>query len=188
MQRVFRWLWKASQLPAFQFSGFQYFPYTLPRALLWQSVSRFTHHVSLLISALPRVAPFLDQAPAAAVRRRRPIGARRAFDGVAGFRRPAGLGASWHRIQYSPKAIAPPTSSRNRSGDARLFLKGRKGLIEILYTRSRSITSSVRVEGRRTPCAAGLKSHPHPDTLARQQPVNRTLRANSGLTPVSIGA
>jgi hypothetical protein len=56
----------------------------------------FIHHSTFCI---PWVDPFLDQAPAAAVRRRRPTGARRAFDGVAGFRRAAGVGASWRRIQ-----------------------------------------------------------------------------------------
>jgi hypothetical protein len=77
--------------------------------------SRFTPHFSLSvfsISAFPqvphdahssssnfRVDPFFDQAPAVAARRRRPTGARRAFDRVAGFRRTAGVGASWRRIQ-----------------------------------------------------------------------------------------
>jgi hypothetical protein len=84
-----------------------------------------------------------DQAPAPAVRWRRPRGARRNFDRVAGFRRTAGEGASWRRIQYSPKAIAPPTSSRNRSGDANRFLKGRKGIMSVTYAKSRFVTSRV---------------------------------------------
>jgi hypothetical protein len=82
-----------------------------------------------------------DQAPAA--RRRRPTGARRTFDGVAGLRRTAGVGASWHRIQNSPTAIAPPTSSRNRSGDARRGLNGRNGIMSISYTKSRFVTSGI---------------------------------------------
>src|SRR5512136_1230344 len=41
-------------------------------------------------------------------------------------------------------AIAPPTSSRNRSGDARRGLKGRNGIMSISYTRSPSVTSRIR--------------------------------------------
>ena len=61
----------------------------------------------------------LDQAPPPGVRRRRRTAAWRTCDGVAGLRRMAGAGRGWHRIQQSAIAIAPPTTSRNKSGDAR---------------------------------------------------------------------
>ena len=99
------------------------------------------HHASLA-----PIAPvvILDQAPPPGVRRRRRIGAWRTFGGVAGVRRTAGVGTSWHRIQYSPTAIAPPTSSKSRSGDARRGLKGRIGIMCIPYTGWRSVTSRIR--------------------------------------------
>ncbi len=66
----------------------------------------------------------------------------RVFAAVAWLRRTAGFRGSWHRIQNSASAIAPPTASRNRSGIPGRGPKRRSGFMGIRYTWQDSVSSS----------------------------------------------
>jgi hypothetical protein len=66
------------------------------------------------------------------------------------------VGTSWHRIQNSPTAIAPPTSSRSRSGDARRGLNGRNGIMCISATcKPAALRTGLSPVSAITPLAAG---------------------------------